>query len=315
MEKMTNLGYCCINNTLRNERGWTTNRGMIKRTFKARGIEYAGILALRNLVDLKKIIEWNDENDVKVFRMSSSLFPWMTEYEFTSLPNYNEIKQCMTEIGDTVKASGQRIGFHPGHFDVLASPTPRVVDNTIQDLNQHAKILDLFGLPVTPWAAINVHINGVYGNKGKTFARLAIAFRRLDHNCQMRLTFENDDKPGQWSTKELHKFITQYNLPTPIVFDYHHHRCHPDGLTESDALALAVETWQRRGVKPLCHYSSSRQHEQPDSMYRAHSDLIYEEINDHKWHLDIELEAKGKEVALFEYLKISPSQKYCTKLA
>ena len=36
---------------------------------------------------------------------------------------------------------------------------------------------------------------------------------------------------------------------------------------------------------------------------RAHADYIYEEINDYGLDLDIELEAKAKELALLQYVK------------
>ena len=66
----------------------TTNRSMIKRTFKERGIAYASELAMQNIKDLKKILEWNEENGIKFYRMSSDVFPWMSEYEFKDLPDY-----------------------------------------------------------------------------------------------------------------------------------------------------------------------------------------------------------------------------------
>ena len=57
-----NLGYACINMTLSEQpksKRITTNRSMIKRTFKAKGLPYASELALLNVLDLEKIIQWN----------------------------------------------------------------------------------------------------------------------------------------------------------------------------------------------------------------------------------------------------------------
>ena len=64
---MINFGYCCINLTL-GKSGVTTNRTMRKATFIQKGIPYASQLALANVTDLKKIIQWNINNNVKVFR-------------------------------------------------------------------------------------------------------------------------------------------------------------------------------------------------------------------------------------------------------
>ena len=52
-----------------------------------------------------------------------------------------------------------------GPFNVLVSPTERVVQNTITDLEIHGKIFDMIGLSRTPYNKLNIHCNGVYGDK------------------------------------------------------------------------------------------------------------------------------------------------------
>ena len=60
-----NLGYACINMTLAAQSDKiTTNRGMIKRTFLDKGLDYTGSLALLNVKDLQKIIDWNVKNKI-----------------------------------------------------------------------------------------------------------------------------------------------------------------------------------------------------------------------------------------------------------
>ena len=88
------LGYACINMGLaeRKPEKVSCNRGMIKRTFLAKGIRYASELALKNSMDLIKIIAWNNEQGVKVFRMTSCLFPWASEYELEDLPHWEQIQ-------------------------------------------------------------------------------------------------------------------------------------------------------------------------------------------------------------------------------
>ena len=76
---MSNLGYACINtvlNTLPKSRRVTTNRSMVKRTFKERGLPYASELALQNCKDLLTVLKWNHANGIHFFRLSSDLFPW-----------------------------------------------------------------------------------------------------------------------------------------------------------------------------------------------------------------------------------------------
>ena len=80
------LGYACINMTLQQAGGITTNRGMRQKTFNERGLSYVSELALLNVKDLETIIKWNEEMGIKLFRMSSDIFPWVTYYTLQSLP-------------------------------------------------------------------------------------------------------------------------------------------------------------------------------------------------------------------------------------
>ena len=112
-----NLGYACINlgfsERPKNKR-ITTNRSMIKRTFKEKGIAYASELALQNCKDLLKILQWNHENDIRFFRLSSNLFPWASEYELSDLPDYEAISEALYEAGLFAAEHNIRITSHPG---------------------------------------------------------------------------------------------------------------------------------------------------------------------------------------------------------
>ena len=55
----------------------TTNRSMIKRTFLEKGVEYVGGLGLQNSRDLFTILEWNNKHNIKCFRVSSDMFPYI----------------------------------------------------------------------------------------------------------------------------------------------------------------------------------------------------------------------------------------------
>lgn len=296
----TNYGYCCINMELGKQK-ITTNRGMVKRTFQAKGIEYASSLALQNVRDLSRILLWNQQHGVKLYRMSSDIFPWMSEYEFKDLPDYERISNVLSGCGKIAKASGQRITFHPGHFCVIASTNDAVVDKSIKELNQHAEVMDLMGLPRNQYAAINIHVNTTQGGKEVVLQRFVDNFRRLTEGARARLVIENDDKQSQYTVEDLK--ILHGMIGTPVTFDYHHHWCHPGSLTQEEALKLAATTWPE-GIKQLCHYSSAKQvYEDNSVMNRAHADYIYDKINDYGLDLDIELEAKAKEQAWYRYMK------------
>ena len=130
------LGYCCINLSLADQK-ITANRGMIRKTFQEKGVSYCAELAHQNIKDVLKILQWNLANGIYVYRMSSDIFPWMSEYEIQRLPNFAEILADMQEIGKFAVANNIRVSMHPGQFDVLPSPRPDVVAKTVKDLDQH----------------------------------------------------------------------------------------------------------------------------------------------------------------------------------
>lgn len=292
------LGYCCINLSLRDQ-GVTINRGMVKKTWLAKGITYAGELAELNLKDLRKILQWNVEHDIQVYRMSSDIFPWMSEYRLEELPNYARIKEISEQIGQYVHQHNLRISFHPGQFDVLASPNPEVVRKTIYDLDQHARIMDLMLLPQNYDAPINIHVGGTYGDKESALARFCENFQALSSSTKSRLVVENDDKPSQFGVADLHKGI-YLKVGCPITFDHLHHRFCTNDLSAADAAGLASTTWYHH--RPLQHYSSSKAlYEDSSVINRSHADYVYEVIPDYDSDVDVEIEAKAKDLAVLKY--------------
>jgi UV DNA damage endonuclease len=320
------LGYACINMTLAKQ-GITTTRTMIKKTFDTKGLPYVSSLVLQNVTDLYKILKWNVENGIYVYRMSSSMFPWVTEYELTELPDYDKISNILKQCGEYAIQNDIRLSFHPGQYCVLASPSDKVVDLTINELNKSAQIMDLMGLPKTPYSKINIHIGGVYGNKELALNRFCESFDKLIPSAKARLTVENDDKASMYSVEDLY-FNVYLKTGIPIVFDYHHHKFCPGKLDEQSALLLAITTWPP-SVKPCCHYSESKVSEKDmiinmliedeadasiiaeaiaenkKTKPQAHSDYIYEEINTYGYNIDIVIESKCKELAVLEYTKSS----------
>ena len=300
-----NLGYACINMELSNRKDKiTTNRSMIKKTFNDKGVDYASELIIQNVVDLNKIIDWNEQNNIKFFRLSSEMFPWASEYyqDWDSVPHINFIKMWLENAGLKAKEYGHRITSHPGPFNVLVSPNENVVQNTITDLTIHGQIFDMMGLSRTPYNKLNIHCNGVYGDKQSALDRFCKNFERLPESVQTRLTVENDDKASMYSVKELYDGIYK-RINIPIVFDYHHHRFYDGGLSEQEALELAMSTWG--DIKPVVHYSESKAEHQLDESIRpqAHSDLINKLPDTYGNNVDIMVEAKHKELAIEGFIK------------
>lgn len=306
----TRFGYACLNMTLQSQKPRITcNRGMIKRTFKAKGVKYASELALQNTYDLIKIIKWNNENNIKVFRMTSCLFPWHSEYTFEQLPDWPQIVVNLSRAASIAAEGNQRLSFHPGPFNILSSPKENVVQNSFTDLEAHGKIMDIMGLPRNHWAKINIHIGAAYGDHEKAIETWLKNFDRLSDSVKSRLTIENDDRKNLYSTKMLYEMVYS-KLKIPIVFDSHHFACGPQDSDYEEALLMAIETWPK-GITPQCHHSNSKKkYEDPKVAASAHSNWYYEPFNDCGFDLDVVLECKAKELALLKY-----KEDFCSKRA
>jgi len=298
-----NLGYACINSELSErpkKQRVTTNRSMIKRTFKEKGLPYASELTLANCKDLLTILKWNKKNNINFFRMSSNLIPWASDYELTELPDYDLIAEALYQAGLYAAENNIRITTHPDHFNKLTSPKESVILNTIRDLEIHGEMFDMMCLPRTHHAKINIHVGAAYGDKPMATGNFCKNFHRLSESVKTRLTVENDDKPSLYTTEELYNDIHKH-INIPIVFDYHHHDLHPGEQTEREALDMALSTWPL-DVRPVVHYSESRsvEHGDPKIKPQAHSDSYVRAVNTYGLEMDIMLEAKHKEQALFK---------------
>lgn len=298
------LGYPCVNLTLSKQNPKiSTCRSMVRKTFIAKGIDYANNLSFLNCTDLIKILEWNVQHGITFFRLSSDFFPWASEYRLEDLSQYNEISNLLINAGLFAKKHKIRLTAHPGPFNVLVSPNENVVNNTLSDLSLHGEMFDLIGLSRSPYNKINIHCNGVYGDKISAMDRFCVNFKRLPESVKSRLTIENDDKPSMYSVKDL--MYIHDKIGIPIVFDYHHHKFCTGGLSEKEALTLAASTWPN-GIKPVVHYSESKStHESDDNIKpQAHSDYINQLPDTFGFDVDIMVEAKAKELSILKFLNL-----------
>jgi len=292
------VGYACINVSL-SQNGVTTNRDAIYRTFKTKGLEHISKLALANVTDLERVIHWNEKNGFKFYRVSSGLFPWMTQYEFEDLPDWQEIQTVLQRIGTFVTQVGQRLEFHPSHFTILASPNPNIVLRSMIDLEQHSKIFDSMGLEPSHWNCLNIHVGVAYGDKESATARWCLNFGRLSENCRKRLVVENDDKANMYSVLDLYDMVYK-NVGVPITFDIFHHTFCTGGLSSSEAANLAASTWKDSPM--VIHWSSSMKlYENPLAKSVAHAKYIYDEFEDWGTGGWFMCESKAKELSILEY--------------
>ncbi len=143
---------------------------------------------------------------------------------------------------------------------------------------------------------MNLHVHNNNGTREEISHRFYENFKRLDENCQARLTIENDDKLNCWSVRELVDIFYPITR-IPICFDYLHHKCHPNNLSEVEAINMCYDTWKTR---PLFHYSESREGNNP----RAHAEYAENPFDTYGLEFDIDMELKGKDYALEKYEQI-----------
>ena len=296
------IGYACMNLTL-NEGVKKKDQITASRTLRMSGfsLDRVGQLALQNSKDLVKIMEWNRDNGIQMFRVSSEIFPFMDHSELgytlgdLSREHHTDIVSELVEAGSIARQAGIRLSCHPGPYTCLASPNSAIVVKSVRSLEMHQLIGSLLGQDHD--FNINIHVGGVYEDKQTTAERFCENFKRLNPALKMQLTLENDDKQSMWSPKELYDMIYS-KCGIRLVYDYHHHRfCSNE--TVDEAVDMMFSTWPDDQV-PKIHYSESAPGKRP----QAHSDYIegpLPEFNTNRMY-DVMLETKAKDLALKKYL-------------
>jgi len=295
---MIRLGYACIN----------TQLPSAGRTCRLKNASEENILSLsrRNLMALKRILLWNLEKGIGLFRISSETIPFGS-HPVNRLPWWQLLKTEFSELGRLIKKFNLRVSMHPGQFTVLNSIRETVVSASIAELEYHARVLDAFSLDAGH--KIILHLGGAYGDKKNGMERFIRNFDKLPLPVKKRLAIENDEKNYTAAdtlavAKELH---------VPMILDVFHHRCNPSlqkqGLLR--ILELIAPTWRPQDGPQKIHYSDQKK----GSPAGSHSENIdgagFKRFYDCIRHLslDIMLEVKNKEQSVLElYRRIPPLQ-------
>jgi UV DNA damage endonuclease len=282
---------------------------MIDRKFKLGGLQLASDIALANAKDLLTILQWNESQGIRLFRVGSELFPRWNHYRLEDLPGIDAIAQHLRAAGDYALAHGHRITTHPGPFHILGSPDDVVVNNSIIGLERHSELFDLMGFAPSFENLINIHIGATYGDKPGTVDRWLRNYDRLSDNVKARLVIENDDKASMYSVRELYNTLYA-SAGIPVTFDYWHHTFNTGDLSEEEAFFMARETWQHHGVTQCTHYSESRRREQQLLIERMfdHHGISLEDLP--KWptfHKAYKEFTKIKEQAHADYITTTPN--------
>lgn len=288
------LGLCCL---FKEEKiaFRTTTAKLLARTSRGEQLRKLSEICLSNAGSLLKAVQAVHRLGIGAFRIMSPLFPRMTHpevgYSLADLPEGSAVAGLLAATRTFARLHDIRLSFHPDQFVVLSSPYPAVVANSMKELACQAWLAEAVGADV-----INLHAGGVYGNKSLALARLCQVFADLPENVRSRLSLENDD--ASYTVADLLPVCDQ--LAIPLVYDVHHHRCKPDGLSIEQATLLAGATWRRLGREPYCHLSSPRAGWGGGDV-RPHADYIDPGDVPPCWRgekMTVDVEAKAKELAV-----------------
>jgi UV DNA damage endonuclease len=281
-------------------------------------------LMVQNIESIRKLVEkvGGLDDELRMVRLGSDILPVYTERNYswfwrqTDVVKYAETH--FAEVGRIARDRNVRVSFHPGQFTVLASDNPDIVDRSIEEFEYHVDMARWMGYGKTfQDFKINVHIAGRQGPMG-----IVAALARMSPEARNCLTIENDEMT--WGIEHSLELVDHCAL----VLDIHHHWIKTGEYIEAndDRIKRITDSW--RGVRPVIHYSVSREEHLTDhatdtapsllslmesghkkAKLRAHSNFYWNTaVNDwaltHREWADIMCESKAKNLAsraLYEY--------------
>ncbi|PLX19741.1 MAG: UV DNA damage repair endonuclease UvsE, partial [Candidatus Muiribacterium halophilum] len=256
-----------------------------------------------NLRSLEDIILWNRENNINFFRIGSEIIPFASHEEF-DFDWKKDFKDKLRSLKEMANETNMRFTMHPGQYTVLNSQRPEVVQKAIDEIEYHAQFLH----EIYPdKGKIVIHTGGVYGDKDKAKKVFIKNFELLSELAKKMLILENDDK--SYNVFDVLEISEKINIP--VVFDILHHICNTPCKKPYENLEEIIEkvvnTW--KGDIPIFHLSSRKGNIGcPHTEFIRKPDFnklisIMKKVKNYS-QFDIMVEAKAKEKAVIELLKI-----------
>ena len=299
------FGYVAMSTVIKNA---SPSRTMTYKQFEKLDDIEAGYrrlerIAEENLHNTLRLLKHNRMHDIHLYRMSSKLIPLATHQALQDWDPFLYLKPAFQAIGDYAKQAGMRLSFHPDHFTVFSTPREEVLRNSIRDLEHHVRMLDAMGLD--DCAKNNIHIGGAYGDKATAGARFIHQFSKLDSRLKRRVTLENDDK----TFNAVETLQISEKLRLPMVLDIHHQWVNNEGELPHELWPCIAATWREDHavLPPKIHVSSPKS----EKDLRGHADYVQvtplldflRAIAPITTHLDVMIEAKMKDDALFKLME------------
>ena len=285
------LGLCC-QFVAQPVKFRTTTVTALTRLPRREQLQRLAELVAANASSLLAALEFCAANGIGSFRILSSILPIKTHptagYRVEELPGADALVAQFQRCGEFARAHDIRTGFHPDQFVVLNSPDAEIVRRSVADIEAQSEIAEW-----TNADTVNIHGGGGYGDKTSALQRFQRNLDLLSPRARTRLTVENDDKT--FTPSDLLPVCRATGVP--LVYDAHHHRCCPDGLSVEEATAAARTTWNR---EPLFHISSPIEGWSGPKPERHHDYISAADFPKAwlGWPLTVEVEAKAKELAV-----------------
>lgn len=293
------IGYACIN---------LTTGILLNKTCRLANASEEKLreIIISNLSGLKKVLEWNRDNNIRLFRISSDTIPFAS-HPVNKIEWWNDYKQELNDIGLFIKENDIRVYMHPSPVVYLNSPDSDVVRRSIKELEWHVKFLDSLNLDYNH--KIVFHAGGVYGNKPEAIKRFIQVYNELPANLKNRLTLENDDRSyNVWDLIEINE-----STGIPLVFDNLHHKVLNTGKSKDENIEEIMKkffsTWDEKSGLPDIHYSTQKENARAGSHAESINIEEFAEFFLKYYHLDFDIifETKDKEksvLAVYEMFKI-----------
>jgi UV DNA damage endonuclease len=250
-------------------------------------------LIAHNLKALERMVDYNLENGIRLYRISSDLIPFGSSPVNTL--DWAELFQAdFSRIGGKIRAGGMRVSMHPGQYTVLSAPDEGVAARAADDLAYHARVLDALGTGED--SKIILHLGGAYGDKAAALKRFETRFRALEPAARRRVALENDDR--LYTAEDALNAGLRLNVP--VVFDSLHHEANPSGPPGPQPWIDAFrETWKLWDGPQKIHYSQQDPGKKPGSHSATIDAGRFLEFLDAAGRdgLDIMLEVKDKNLS------------------
>lgn len=293
------IGYPCLNRTL---------KCRVNRTFRIRNYSEERLIETvsNNLQCLDEIIRFNMMNGFLFFRISSDIIPFAS-HPVCQFKWQKHFTESLKRTGDLIRKNDIRISMHPDQFTLLNSLNEDVYKRSIEELKYHTDLLDLMELDST--AKIQIHVGGVYGDKGSAIERFIERYNMIDSRIRKRLVIENDDR--LYSLSDC--LLIHSETGIPILFDVFHHSLLNGGESLQVAFKTAAGTWKDKDGLMMVDYSS----QEPSSKTGKHANTIDESdfasFLDHTVDMDFDimLEIKDKEISARKAIGIASEKIRC----